>query len=150
MHNAMPEKITIEKFREIKLKRELFNYVQSNVYLVGNVESMAIYSNPTFKCLMQILYFLTDDIAVDVLNSCYFIFPIRDHGMYIPAKHVSDRDVIVFNSFNEVTEEMIFKIMLHEIGHSYLKHRGPHKTKGRKQREIEASEWADRMIKIVY
>ena len=143
-------KISVEKFREIKVNQELFYYIRSNVHIIGSVDSMVIYNNPTFKFLMQILYFLPDDIAVDILNRCYFIFPIRDHGMHIPATHLGDRDIIVFNSFNDVTEKMIFKIMLHEIAHCHLNHRGQKTAEGREQREIEASAWADRMIESVY
>ncbi len=146
----MAQKILLEQIREIKEKRELFSYIPCNVYQLGSVEYKVIYSSPSIRYLMQILYYIPDDITVDILNSCYFIFPIRDHGMYIPSTHLKDRDIIVFDSFDGIEEKTIFRIMLHEIAHSYLKHLGSKTDSERAQREKEASEWSDQMLKIVY
>ncbi len=145
----MAEKILLEQIRDIKEKRELFAYIPCNVYHLGRVEYKVIYSCPSIRYLMQILYYIPDDITVEILNTCYFIFPIRDHGMYIPSTHLKDRDIIVFNSFEGVEEKTIFRVMLHEIAHSYLKHYGSKSDGEREQREREASEWSDRMLKVV-
>jgi hypothetical protein len=146
----MTEKISIEKIGDIKTKHQLFDYIQSNVYLLGSVENMVLYSCPTFRYLMQILYFLPDEITMDVLNGCYFIFPINDHGMHIPSKRLRDRDLIVFSTMQGIGEKKIFKIMLHEIAHFHLRHSNSEAEKDLNQRENEAMEWADRILESVY
>ncbi|MBN2160808.1 MAG: hypothetical protein JW807_15575 [Spirochaetes bacterium] len=145
----MPETVSPGKIREIKETQRLFDYVPCNVYRLGMIENMVVYSCPSIQYLLRILYFLPDEITLSVLNGCYFLFQIRDHGMHIPSTLLRERDIIVFNSFDGLEEKTILTIMLHEIAHCYLKHQGPKTNSGGKQREAEAREWADRMLALI-
>lgn len=93
--------------------------------------------------MSRVLSMVTSEVADHVLDNCFLVMPdVTEEGAYIPNMLIGHRDILVFSRGLLAAEEAEFDVvMLHEIAHSFLKHKPGHLISEEQYDKQERQAW---------